>query len=207
MSVSTLSKPFLALKNDVNVLRLFQRNLTTRKLTNTIAFMTNSSAPLKTMKSPLRGKWEYTSEGRPLSILLCWLMAKNNAVNKYANFYLDRGFDVMTVRITPAQLLIPTLTNGIVEKELMPILKNVDHSKALIHGFSVGGYVFGQMLRVADERPEYKAVMDAMIGQIWDSVVGKSKFSIYAGCVGCDKAFLIILVVFRIMSYRKNSNE
>jgi hypothetical protein len=153
----------------------FQRSLTTKKLSPTVAFMTKSEpTSLKGLKSPIRGPWEYRSEGRPLSILLCWLMAKNNAVNKYAQFYLDRGFDVLTVRITPTQLLIPTLSNGIVERELMPILKNVDHTKSLIHGFSVGGYVFGQMLRVANEKPEeYKGVMNAMIGQIWDSVVGK----------------------------------
>ena len=191
MSVSTLSKQLILTKPHPitlfvlgcknNGISQFQRTLTTKKLSNTIAFMTKSreTAPLKTMKSPVREKWDFSSEGRPLSILLCWLMAKNNAVNKYAQFYLDRGFDVMTVRITPTQLLFPTLSNAIVEKELMPILKNVDHSKSLIHGFSVGGYVFGQMLRVANERPEdYKGVMDAMIGQIWDSVVGKD-FSLY----------------------------
>ncbi len=188
MSVSTLTKT-LALKPrplalfaltgssspSLPIMLQFQRSLTTKKLSPTVAFMTKSEpTSLKGLKSPIRGPWEYRSEGRPLSILLCWLMAKNNAVNKYAQFYLDRGFDVLTVRITPTQLLIPTLSNGIVERELMPILKNVDHTKSLIHGFSVGGYVFGQMLRVANEKPEeYKGVMNAMIGQIWDSVVGK----------------------------------
>lgn len=137
--------------------------------------MTNSNSPIKTGLPGARGTkkyWEYSSEGRPLSILLCWLMAKNNAVNKYANFYLDKGFDVMTVRISPAQLLWPTLSNSIVEKELMPILRDSDHKTSLVHGFSVGGYVFGQMLRLANENPkEYGPIMNTMIGQIWDSVV------------------------------------
>lgn len=148
------------------------RSLTTRKLTPTITFMTNSEA-----KIPGGGKpkeWKYGSEGRPLSILLCWLMAKNNAVNKYAKFYLDNGFDVLTVRITPTQLLLPTKANWIVETELMPLLAASDHPKSLVHGFSVGGYVFAHMLRIAHEQPEqYKKVISKMAGQIWDSVVGK----------------------------------
>jgi alpha/beta superfamily hydrolase len=176
MSLATLTKQFIrpngrfliCLKSEYPT---HQRQLSTKKLTPTITFLTNSETPIKSVKGN-PSKWEHSSEGRPLTIMLCWLMAKNNAVNKYANFYLDKGFDVMTVRITPAQLLLPTSANRVIKDELMPLLKNCDHKQSLIHGFSVGGYVFAQMLRLAHEQPEqYKEVVQKMVGQIWDSVV------------------------------------
>jgi len=175
MSFSTLSKQLF--RPDGGMLKLMTRgdlhsarSLTTKNLTPTIAFMTNSDTKIGSVGGKPK-QWQYASEGRPLSVLLCWLMAKNNAVNKYANFYLEKGFDVMTVRITPTQLLLPTKTNRIVETELLPLLASSDHPKSIVHGFSVGGYVFAQMLRIAHEQPEYNPVIAKMVGQIWDSVV------------------------------------
>lgn len=44
----------------------------------------------------------------PLVVLLSWLLAKRKHVLKYASFYLDQGFDVLHVSLTPWQLLWPT---------------------------------------------------------------------------------------------------
>lgn len=46
-------------------------------------------------------------QDKPLVILLSWLMAKRKHINKYANFYLDKGFDVLNVNVSPWQLLWP----------------------------------------------------------------------------------------------------
>jgi hypothetical protein len=43
----------------------------------------------------------------PLVVMLSWLMAKKKHILKYANFYMDQGFDVLSVSITPWQLLWP----------------------------------------------------------------------------------------------------
>jgi len=43
----------------------------------------------------------------PLVVMLSWLMAKKRHILKYANFYMDQGFDVLNVSITPWQLLWP----------------------------------------------------------------------------------------------------
>jgi hypothetical protein len=43
----------------------------------------------------------------PLVVMLSWLMAKRKHILKYANFYMDQGFDVLSVSITPWQLLWP----------------------------------------------------------------------------------------------------
>lgn len=49
-----------------------------------------------------------TPQDKPLVLLLSWLMAKKNHIYKYANLYIDKGFDVLNVTITPWQLLWPT---------------------------------------------------------------------------------------------------
>lgn len=49
-----------------------------------------------------------TQLDKPLAILLQWLMAKPNHVKKYAQLYVDQGFDVMTVSVTPWQVMWPT---------------------------------------------------------------------------------------------------
>lgn len=49
----------------------------------------------------------YTTD-RPLLVLLSWLMAKKSHVMKFANLYLEQGFDVVTVNVTPWQFMWPT---------------------------------------------------------------------------------------------------
>lgn len=47
-------------------------------------------------------------EDKPLTVMLSWLMAKKKHIHKYANFYIDYGFDVLNISINPWQLLWPT---------------------------------------------------------------------------------------------------
>lgn len=49
-----------------------------------------------------------SSHERPLTLLFCWLMAKERHVRKYAQFYTNMGIDVLKVRISPFDLLRPT---------------------------------------------------------------------------------------------------
>jgi pimeloyl-ACP methyl ester carboxylesterase len=88
------------------------------------------------------------------------------------------GFDVLTVRITPTQLLLPARVEPIVRNEILPTLFTSDHEKKLIHGFSVGGYVFARMLKYMQLHPEGRDLMRTMKAQIWDSVVDVNGVSI-----------------------------
>ncbi|CAL8114078.1 unnamed protein product [Orchesella dallaii] len=153
------------------------KNFSSKQLTPTVAFVSNGSTKHLRNRPNLS---EYSSEGRPLTVLICWLMAKNNAVNKYTKFYLDQGFDVLTVRITPWQLLLPARVDPIIRNEILPALLSSDHEKKLIHGFSVGGYVFAQMLKHMHNDPTGKCqdLMKSMMAQIWDSVVDVNGISI-----------------------------
>jgi len=40
----------------------------------------------------------------------------------------------------------------------------------ILHGFSVGGYIWGECLaEMQKDRKQYQAVVDRIIGQVWDS--------------------------------------
>lgn len=39
--------------------------------------------------------------------MLPWLMAKPKHIKKYAELYIDQGFDVVTVNVTPWQVIWP----------------------------------------------------------------------------------------------------
>lgn len=44
----------------------------------------------------------------PLTVLLAWMNAKDSHLQHYHDFYLQLGFDVLTVRTLPMQLAFPT---------------------------------------------------------------------------------------------------
>lgn len=48
-----------------------------------------------------------SSEKRPLLVLICWLLAKEKHYMKFADLYLQQGFDVTLVTMTPWQLMWP----------------------------------------------------------------------------------------------------
>jgi len=155
--------------------------LHTQRLTPTLSLISNGRLPSskkQSNKTTTTDISQFQAEGRPLSILITWLMAKNNAVHKYTEFYLDHGFDVLTVRITPKQLLLPKLIEPVIQKELLPVLLSAGHQEKLIHGFSVGGYVFARMLHHLYAHPEGSKVISSMKAQVWDSVVDVNGVSI-----------------------------
>lgn len=61
----------------------------------------DKSSPLR-LTNPKLGE-----NNAPLVVMLSWLMAKKRHILKFANFYMDQGFDVLSVSITPWQLLWP----------------------------------------------------------------------------------------------------
>lgn len=48
-----------------------------------------------------------TPQDKPLVVFLSWLLAKRKSSLKYIDIYVDQGFDVLHVTITPWQLLWP----------------------------------------------------------------------------------------------------
>lgn len=170
------------------------RCLSMQKLTNSLALISNTprklAAPVNTKDPQLRFAIERISpektkaqtavtlsgmndEQPPLCIIIGWLMSKRKHVMKYANFYLDQGFDVLHVSCSPWQLLWPVTGGRVIAKDILTFMgNNQQYGPTVLHGFSVGAYVWGQLLVQMSEDPEKHQYMhNMMIGQIWDSVV------------------------------------
>lgn len=50
---------------------------------------------------------------------------------------------------------------------------NSHYSRILVHGFSIGGYVWGEVqLLLSRDSSRYSSVIQRVHGQVWDSVVG-----------------------------------
>lgn len=104
-------------------------------------------------------------------LIFAWLQAKHKHLKKYAELYINQGFDVVVAQITPWQLLWPIKGSQVVAADILKFLHNNDsYSPIIIHGFSVGGYCMGEvMVHMARELDKYKPLLNRVIAQVWDS--------------------------------------
>lgn len=86
---------------------------------------------------------------RQLVILMSWMLAKEHHIEKYRKMYYNRGFDVLTCKTSPYDLLVPP--DG-VQKNVKHLIKYLDdhvlnvYPDVIIHAFSVGAYVWGELI-------------------------------------------------------------
>lgn len=108
---------------------------------------------------------------KPTVLVFAWLNAKQKHLAKYAKLYTDQGYDVVVAQLTPWQLLWPMKGSQLVAHDIVKFLKNNEFKNGLIfHGFSVGGYLWGECLvHIARDLKNYQIVLDRVRGQIWDS--------------------------------------
>jgi hypothetical protein len=111
---------------------------------------------------------------RPLVVLFAWMLAKDKHIEKYRNLYFQRGFDVLTVKTEPFELLLPERGSQRVARNVLTFLNDAikQYPKIIIHAFSVGAYQFGEVL-VQMEKKENgslrKTMQNAIQGMIFDS--------------------------------------
>ncbi|XP_011266614.1 uncharacterized protein LOC105257586 isoform X1 [Camponotus floridanus] len=112
------------------------------------------------------------ANNRPLLVILTWLLSKRQHVMKFVNLYMEQGFDVAVVSLTPWQLMWPTKGSRLVAADLLTFLKqNESYQQILLHGFSVGGYMWGEALDLMESNKEkYSGIVDRIVGQVWDSI-------------------------------------
>lgn len=124
-------------------------------------------------------------ETRPLAVLLTWLAAQDKHIEKYRALWMQRGFDVLTVRMTPYQFVLPTLGAHPLVKDLIKFLYAIApiYPELVLHCFSVGAYEFGEVLHHLnderfmstiewkDGRDPKKTIEDAIRGIVFDSPV------------------------------------
>ncbi|CAG2121031.1 unnamed protein product, partial [Medioppia subpectinata] len=114
-----------------------------------------------------------TTTRRPLTIIFSWMLAKDKHVEKYRQLWYKRGFDVLTVRTSPFDLLVPPLGGQVVAKNLAQTLSqlNAQYNEIVIHAFSVGGYQFGLTLNELIQSQQNQHILDSIKGIVIDSMV------------------------------------
>ena len=138
--------------------------------------------------------------GKPLVLMLGWLLARTKHLSKYTNIYASKGFDVLQIRVKPSQVLWPVRAQGFIEK-IFNFLEEEDYRNQpiLVHGFSVGGYLYGEMLVKLQTEPEKHAnLRHRIMGQIFDSPVDKDRVA-YGMSQNLVKHPLLQLLMFRLL--------
>ncbi|XP_044254588.1 transmembrane protein 53-A [Tribolium madens] len=143
------------------------RNISSMEITKNITLLSGEKKTGKVINFKLEPQ-----EEKPLVVMLSWLMAKRKHIYKYADFYIKKGFDVMTVTITPWQLLWPLKGSQLIAVDILKFLdSNRCYSPLVVHAFSVGGYLWAEALvQLEAERNRYQHISDRIAGQVWDSL-------------------------------------
>ncbi|XP_067655586.1 transmembrane protein 53-like [Haliotis asinina] len=164
MSSIGLRRSFLALRmsNSIQCVRL----ISSAPVTDSVRFASNLE--LRSIRSN-----ETLSRSRPLVVLVGWMMAKKRHLDKYGNLYLSKGFDVLSVQVPPSKVIQPKKAQVVMQRVIDILDERSRRDKPLmIHGFSVGGYLCGEMLvTLRDQAARYKNIRDRLMGQIYDSPV------------------------------------
>lgn len=57
--------------------------------------------------------------------------------------------------------------------------QNENYEQILLHGFSIGGYMWGEVLDLLQrDKERYSDISDKIIGQVWDSIADIGQVSI-----------------------------
>lgn len=80
-------------------------------------------------------------------IIFAWLFAKERHLDKYRSLYLEKGFDVLSVKVYVKDFLIPQSgSQQIAANVIRFIMSNQDRYQSIIlHAFSVGAYQLGEL--------------------------------------------------------------
>ncbi|CAG2177721.1 unnamed protein product [Oppiella nova] len=110
---------------------------------------------------------------RPLTVIFTWMLAKDKHVEKYRQLWYKKGFDVLTVKTSPFDLLMPPLGGQVVAKNLVQSLSQLyaQYNEIVVHAFSVGGYQFGLTLNELTKNEDNKHILNAIKGIVLDSMV------------------------------------
>ncbi|KAK3895381.1 hypothetical protein Pcinc_000909 [Petrolisthes cinctipes] len=155
----------------VSPLLLHVREFHSRKFSRNVEFFTSSDIPLP--KDTMQMASALSKDDRPLTLLFCWLMAREKHIRKYAMMYTNMGMDVLKIRVSPFDLLRPTKGSQVAADQVLEFLHaNPSHSPILVHGLSVGAYTCMEaMVKIEQDFAKHGHLLNRFVGQIWDSAV------------------------------------
>jgi hypothetical protein len=111
---------------------------------------------------------------RPLAVVAGWMGAKPHQMKSYLKFYHDLGMDTLSFAVGPQHVLFPSHATAQMERVLelciAPTPQETRPPPALaFHMFSVGGFCYGQMLRVISAQPRFAHIPQLTAAQVFDS--------------------------------------
>lgn len=116
------------------------------------------------------------THNRSLVVISGWLGAKEKHLQPYVKFYQEKGIDAYTYIVSPDYVMKPQIALDLAQSLLQDIEERFHPSHVrpvdslLFHNFSVGGFLYGQMLRViADSAGKYDQILPKIGAQIFDS--------------------------------------
>ena len=119
-----------------------------------------------------------STASRPLVLLFAWMLSRNVHIEKYREFWMKRGYDILTVQTSPLDLLIPSLGGRRVASNVYTFLSQIvpQYDQVLVHAFSVGGYQLGEFLArlyegIQQGDPNAERLFKSLRGFLIDSVV------------------------------------
>ncbi len=162
-----------------------------------------------------------TTVRRPIAVILCWMFAKNSHIDKFRELWFRRGFDVLTVRISPKDFLLPPIGSKVIATNLVNYLNQISpkYDEIVIHAFSVGVYQYGEMLLKLRSSHEYKCVCNSLKGVIIDSMVGvdiaahglsraiTTNIVMQSVLKACFEAYFTLTKTITIQNYRQSYRE
>ncbi len=138
----------------------------------------SSSASSETFEITKDGMTATTTATRPLVLLFAWMLSKNVHIEKYRQFWISRGYDILTVQTSPSALLMPSIGGAKIAETVFRYLATATprYDQVIVHAFSVGGYQLCELLYrlsngVAAGDPQAKAVFSSLKALIIDSCV------------------------------------
>lgn len=132
---------------------------TMNRLSKTITLYRNSSKYL-------------TGCQRPLLLMLPWFGAKPHAVERYRQIYYPYGYDILVVESSIKHFLWPH-SGMSYALQVMELLQSepFDSCPLVIHAFSIGGFIFAEMILASRNVPCHSNFKSRIVGQIFDSLV------------------------------------
>lgn len=119
-----------------------------------------------------------TTAARPLVLLFAWMLSKNAHIEKYREFWIARGYDILTLQTSPMDLLLPKIGGRRNAMNVFNFLSTIQprYDQVLVHAFSVGGYQLCEFMDRMSEgcrkgEPEAIRLFKSMKGYIVDSCV------------------------------------
>ncbi|XP_072097076.1 transmembrane protein 53-A isoform X2 [Mobula birostris] len=113
-----------------------------------------------------------TGGPRPLLLMLPWFRAKSPAVERYRQLHHPYGFDILVVETNILHFLWPRLGLSYAQQVVDLLHKgSFASSPIIVHAFSIGVFLFANMIVVSRNIPLYSNFKARVVGQIFDSLV------------------------------------